>query len=983
MTTPTTTPPAAGTTNGNGHEGIGQAVEFLGTIFAPGDTILLRPIETWIEAGKKKSAVDYKGISYRTMGVRDGSGQWQPAPHVVELAIRQQTDQAAQTRCNVFFGVCPRFGSGGKFDMAWQIRTVRALWSDVDGCTVDEALARVEKASLPRPSAVVSSGNGAHLYWILTDPVLIDDCGDPPPVLTEWTEKDGKKKPRKYILDGQDRLYLDVKQNVPPLSPRGQHVQDILTGIASKIGGDHTTDLSRLLRGPGTLNRKDQRNGRKPKPCTLVECDPSRRYRLEDFAQCAKESPDRKRREKLAAVKLPKPRKISDRKRDNLEEHILACRVAEVGKRSEADFGLCCFAIENRIDKADVWAEVSAVGKFAEAGERYFDTTWAKAESRAREKILTRIEKKAAKAEARREKQDNASSQPMIIVGYDVKRVADEGIAALASQDDLFQRGGVLVHVVDDGEPPRGIQRPANAHRIVPVRLPHLRELLGVSATWYHEVGDNMEQCHPPERIVSAVEARGSWQGIRRLEGLTKAPILRADGTVANQPGYDSQTGILLHLPHQFPEVAAKPTKDDAVRAVKELCEVVEDFPFEKPEHKAAWLAGTLTPFARFAFHGPAPMFMIDANTRGCGKSLLADITGQLVSGQEMPRMAIASDDDEMRKRITAIAVFGEPTILLDNIPASGSLGCPSLDAALTATSWSDRLLGRTETVTVPLYATWYATGNNIILAADTARRVCHIRLETLLESPERRSGFRHPKLLQWVRQERPRLAVAAVTILAAYCQAGRPNMGLENWGSFDAWHELVSQALVWAGQADPGESRSQLTEQSDREAAALRQFLTALKAADPSDLGLTVGEMLKRAAEYTTEAADLRAALVELVPTRDGKFPGAQSIGMKLHHMRHRVVGGLYLDRANNDSTNTAIWKVRVAESGSLAAGTSGTKGTNFQPSRERGRICAGGEEKTDTARQPAGTSSGSPASPGQVWSPSDETALAEFMRT
>jgi hypothetical protein len=78
-----------------------------------------------------------------------------------------------------------------------------------------------------------------------------------------------------------------------------------------------------------------------------------------------------------------------------------------------------------------------------------------------------------------------------------------------------------------------------------------------------------------------------------------------------------------------------------------------------------------------------------------------------------------------------------------------------------------------------PLYMTWYATGNNVAIHADTARRVCHIRLESPDERPEERQDFRHPNLLGWVGQERPRLLCAALAILLAYCAAGRRWSGL------------------------------------------------------------------------------------------------------------------------------------------------------------------------------------------------------------
>src|SRR5690606_41043849 len=64
-------------------------------------------------------------------------------------------------------------------------------------------------------------------------------------------------------------------------------------------------------------------------------------------------------------------------------------------------------------------------------------------------------------------------------------------------------------------------------------------------------------------------------------------------------------------------------------------------------------------------------------------------------------------------------------------------------------------------------------------LAADTTRRIIHIRLDVLEEKPEERTGFKHPELLTWIRQNRPRLLTAALTILRAYCNAGMPRQDL------------------------------------------------------------------------------------------------------------------------------------------------------------------------------------------------------------
>jgi phage/plasmid primase-like uncharacterized protein len=551
---------------------------------------------------------------------------------------------------------------------------------------------------------------------------------------------------------------------------------------------------------------------------------------------------------------------------------------------------------------------------------------------------------------AKKKRESNSGRE--IIIDTDETRVIDEGIAVLARQGELYQRGACLVQVTEGVEPPRGIARAKDAPRIALARHARIRELLADGADWLRPAGEGeFEQVHPPDWVIKGIDARGQWRGIRRLESVIEVPVLRADGSILQTPGYDEATGLLFRPQIAFLPVADSLGKDDAWRALAALLEVVADMPFANEAHRAAWLAATLTPQARFAFHGPAPLFLVDANVRGCGKSLLTDCTSEITAGREMARMALPRDDEEFRKRITALAIAAEPLVLIDNI--SGTLGSASLDAALTATSWSDRILGQTAMASgIPLFATWYATGNNVILAADTARRTLHIRLESPEENPEERSGFRHPALLPWIRQGRQRLAVAPVTILAAFCAAGRPDMRLKPWGSFEAWSALVRQAVVWVGMPDPAETRVELSRQSDREAAALRQLLAGWEEIDPSGRGMTVAAVLEELGEHPNGYASLRAALWELCPPKDGRAWNPRAIGMKLHHLRGRVIGGKLLDR--RDAREGAIWAVCGRET----CGTSTTSGTS-PTLRAHGRAHAHEIPRT------AGDSPASPVSP------------------
>jgi hypothetical protein len=290
--------------------------------------------------------------------------------------------------------------------------------------------------------------------------------------------------------------------------------------------------------------------------------------------------------------------------------------------------------------------------------------------------------------------------------------------------------------------------------------------------------------------------------------------------------------------------------------------------------------------------------------------------------------MSCPKEDDEMRKRITAIALGGDQIVLIDNI--ARELGSASLDAALTGTIWKDRILGRSEIVEMPLVTTWAATGNNVVLLADTSRRVCHIRLESNLENPEERDDFKHANLLGWVRDQRPRLLSGALTVLCAYCRAGRQNQSLKPWGSFEEWSDLVRQALVWIGMPDPGETREELARSSDREAAALRAVIQGWPDIDPDKTGLSAAKLLERLDKSPEEYEFLRCAILDLCPAPAGKLPSPRSLGNKLRHVRGRVVGGKAID--SRDQHGTAVWFVaNVMQTKTDARPGSGSGGSGW----------------------------------------------------
>ena len=414
----------------------------------------------------------------------------------------------------------------------------------------------------------------------------------------------------------------------------------------------------------------------------------------------------------------------------------------------------------------------------------------------------------------------------------------------------------------------------------------------------------------PPQPVVNAIHARGEWAGIPAITDVVECPVMRPDGTVLQTPGFDIDTGIFYWASMPFPPVPDAPSQADAMQAAGDLINVVDDFPFKTTDHAVAWMTGVLTMLSRNAFTGPAPLILVDGNAAGTGKGLLCDCASTIHTGRDFPKQGNPETDDEMRKRITSIAIAGLGQALLDDV---SFLGGSALQAALTGTSWQDRILGKSQiTDDMPLRVCWWSTGNNVVLRGDMPRRVLHVRLESMEESPEERSGFTHPNLLEWVRENRGTLVVAALTILRGYVAAGRPDQQLKPWGSYEAWSALVRAAIVWAGLPDPGNTRQELRKRSDEKADILRRLIDGWQEVDTDGNGLTVAKMREHLAQHPQHFETLRTALEDLAPGRGGKPATNRSVGMKLRALQLKVVAGKYLD--STDDRMGQLWSVQEA---------------------------------------------------------------------
>jgi putative DNA primase/helicase len=505
-------------------------------------------------------------------------------------------------------------------------------------------------------------------------------------------------------------------------------------------------------------------------------------------------------------------------------------------------------------------------------------------------------------------RQNGQSPRPVIQITTNITAMVDAGqqaIIAMANPPRLYQRARQLCFIARGVKTPKWLNRPHDAPVIVEATSAYLLELAVQAAQWqkFDRRKNRWFPAMPPTReLLDVLMSRGQWD-FPRLEAIVHSPTMRPDGSILTTPGYDPDTGLYLDMNGTaFPDIPHKPDWDHARAAIATLHEVFQDFPFlDARIHYSAALAGTISLVCRFAVQGNVPMFAARSTTRGSGKGLLVDAISLIGTSRLAPRWPQTSDEEEERKRLLTLALDGDPLVLIDNV--TQPLGSAALDAAITARVIKDRILGRTQSKEAPMHAVFFTSGNNMVFKGDMARRVVPIDLDPKMEKPEERNDFTHPRLLTWIRANRPRLVCAALTVLAAYFKAGCPTQGIKPLGSFEEWSDLVRSALVWAGEADPCEGRKDIEAESDPEFEAYHTLLTCWEDCYKNE-ATTLNQAAQDCGWYAVDSSlpdkpqpntwnALRDALGAFDERCDGKGLHTKKIGNALRRYHGRVVDG------------------------------------------------------------------------------------------
>lgn len=485
------------------------------------------------------------------------------------------------------------------------------------------------------------------------------------------------------------------------------------------------------------------------------------------------------------------------------------------------------------------------------------------------------------------------------------REMADEVMAIMRDHPEIYEFGSAVVRVID-GKP-------------VALNENSLRYWLGGVVQFYRKVlssnGQQVEVLEDPaDKLFKMILSPGVPRNFKRLNAVISAPTLRPGGTPLIRPGYDASTGLLLEIKDEdMAPVPLVPTAAQATAALKKLWYPFESFPFVDEYAKAAHLVALLTAAVRPTVRS-SPAFGYDAPTQGSGKTLLAKCVAVLATGCEPEVYPHITDDAEMRKRLFAALLAGEKIVLLDNI--LGTFDSPALAAMLTSEMYKDRVLGRSETPTVPNNAMVFLTGNNLTVAGDMNRRVITCRIDAQTETPFTRSFNVDP--LTYCFHRRQEMVAAALTLIRFYLSSGVTRPGKGRLASFEEWDDLVRQTVIYLGKAiasgEFGDVMHLIEENQaiDPEREALGVLLRALKASfgnRPFTANDVYSACMSGMSDPETNEGKLLEAVVSVSPNPKLSVVG---IGKTLKYKRDRISDGLQL-KSVSDNKNSRTWRVVV----------------------------------------------------------------------
>ncbi len=655
-------------------------------------------------------------------------------PEQVEEALDWCREQDAAGR-EVYF--CAHLLTGEE-RTAENAAPTGAAWSETDAALIPEGVT-------PPPVRVESSPGRFHDYWPQTQPIPPEEGveinrtlhhtigGDSGwhltkllrvpgthnykyaerPMVRLWRAGDERYEPEELIRGlpgppetGTDDTDLSLPEDEPPVQLTGRALQ-VWRGERPVLKDDGgTIDRSRTLYGMGCV-LDDAGASKSAVAVAVAERDRTLGYgaytdREIEYRRIAKNAAERDPEEKAGSAV------------ERLLEEVEAADKAEAN-----DF------FWDRVKEHAALASLPAAklgkykAKLRAAGINHNDLETAL--KTARQELAAADRERASE----RRKAETGGLPQIETGGRQQREITDEAMDAFVQANDppkTFVHGEALARIRTDAEGLSTIER---------LSKEALQDQIGRAADFVRTGKDGPVGVFPPREAVAAIHTAAGWPGVPPVKNLVTAPVLRPDGTVLNTPGYDPFTW-LYYAPHPelvVPDIPESPTDEDIKVAWEILYFAFGGFPFSTAADKANAYGFAITPAVRQAITNNSQLLLVDGPDKGIGKDLLIETVANIHTGRDPSLMGAPSFEEEWRKQITSKLSGGAQIIQIGNV--RGILSSTSLERAITAPTWVDRVLGETRDVSIPQGAVWAVSGNNLRIAEDLIRRCYKSRLDT------------------------------------------------------------------------------------------------------------------------------------------------------------------------------------------------------------------------------------------------------------
>ena len=165
----------------------------------------------------------------------------------------------------------------------------------------------------------------------------------------------------------------------------------------------------------------------------------------------------------------------------------------------------------------------------------------------------------------------SARMKPTIrVIKGEIHRIVEMAERELAVGQQFYQRGGIIVFVYTD---------PSTHETLIQnITQPALVRALSGIATWeqFDSRSKKMVRIDPPARHASILFDSSTYRHLPILNGIARQPYLRPNGTLMQESGYDTTTGMFGAFDSRKFSIPDNPTRENAHSALNLINNLLE-----------------------------------------------------------------------------------------------------------------------------------------------------------------------------------------------------------------------------------------------------------------------------------------------------------------------------------------------------------------------------------------------------------------------